>query len=352
LPDAKSLKRLTQQLSPLIADSSNGFGGCLARQDPLRIAQRFASNHVSELERGDLLRLGRSFLMLSCGLLATMAALGSNNLWAQTSTAEPLPPLPHAKEIHLKHVLVIGETKGFEHDSISDAMAAVYNMGKESGLWDTTMRTDTELLTKKDLGRNAKNLNYFDLIVFASTTGELDMDDSQKKDMMSFIHDDGKGFVGIHAALDTNYKWPEYGEMIGGWFNEHPWFTFNAPIINEAPDFPAVRHFPKEFVKYDEIYQPKEWSRDKVNVLLSLDPTRLNYENNPRIHRTDHDFAVAWSKMYGKGRVFYSTFGHTEESWDDPDVRKMYFEAIKWALWLTDGSTASHPRPATSDQAH
>jgi hypothetical protein len=101
-------------------------------------------------------------------------------------------------------------------------------------------------------------------------------------------------------------------------------------------------------VKYDEIYQPKAWSRDKVNVLLSLDPNRLNYANNPRVHRTDHDFPVAWSKMYGKGRVFYSTLGHTEESWVDPDVRKMYFEAIRWALWMTDGSTASHPRPASA----
>jgi type 1 glutamine amidotransferase len=255
-----------------------------------------------------------------------------------------VPPPPHAKQIHLKHVLVIGETKGFEHDSISAAMAAVFNMGQESGLWDTTMRTDVELLTKKDLGRNAKNLNYFDLLVFASTTGELDMDASQKQDMLSFIHDDGKGFVGIHAALDTNYTWPEYGEMIGGWFDQHPWGTFNAPIVNEDPSFPAVRHFPHAFVKYDEIYQPKEWSRDKVNVLLSLDPAKLDYENNPRIHRADHDFPVAWSKMYGKGRVFYSTLGHTEESWQDPDIRKMYFEAIKWALGMTEGSTASHER--------
>jgi len=127
---------------------------------------------------------------------------------AQTQPAvNPLiPPAPHAKQIHLKHVLVIGETKGFEHDSVPNAMAAVFNMGHESGLWDTTLRTDTELLTKKDLGRNAKNLNYFDLIVFTSTTGELDMDDSQKQDMLSFIKEDGKGFVGIHAALDTNYK--------------------------------------------------------------------------------------------------------------------------------------------------
>ncbi len=299
------------------------------------------------------MRLGRCLLIFACGLFTSIAAIQGVRARAQSPAGDVLPPIPHTKQIHLKHVLVIGQTKGFEHDSISDAMAAIFNMGKESGLWDTMIRTDTELLTKKDLGhRNAKNLDYFDLIVFASTTGELDMDDSQKKDMLSFIHDDGKGFVGIHAALDTNYNWPEYGEMIGGWFDQHPWMTFNAPIVNEDPDFPAVRHFPKSFVKYDEIYQPKAWSRDKVNVLLSLDPDKLDYTNNPRVHRTDHDFAVAWSKMYGKGRVFYSTLGHTEESWDDPDIRKMYFEAIRWALWMTDGSTASHPRPASSAQAH
>jgi type 1 glutamine amidotransferase len=286
------------------------------------------------------------FPTLACGLMIGCAALMSNCTWAQSQSGDALPPAPHSKQIHLKHVLVISQTKGFEHDSISAAMSTIYDLGKESGLWDTTLRTDTELLTKKKLENNAKNLDYFDLIVFASTTGELDMDASQKQDMLSFIHDDGKGFVGIHAALDTNYKWPEYGEMIGGWFDEHPWSTFNAPIVNEDPDFPAVRHFPKAFVKYDEIYQPKAWSRDKVNVLLSLDPGRLDY-NNPRVHRADHDFPVAWSKMYGKGRVFYSTLGHTEESWNDPDIRKMYFEAIRWALWMTDGNTATHARPVS-----
>ncbi|MGI8959096.1 MAG: ThuA domain-containing protein [Bryobacteraceae bacterium] len=247
----------------------------------------------------------------------------------------------------MKHILVIGETKGWEHDSISDAMANIWKMGHDTKLWEATLRTDTELITKKNINQiknlNVKNLSYFDALVFASTTAELDMDDSQKHDMMSFIKDDGKGFVGIHAAMDTFYKWPEYGEMIGGWFDEHPWTTFNAPIIVEDSAFPAVRHFPSAFVKRDEIYQAKAWSRDKVNVLLSLDSAKLDY-NNPRVHRQDHDFAVAWSKMYGKGRVFYSTLGHTKESWDDPDIQKMYFEAVKWTLGMTEGSTASHPR--------
>ena len=256
-------------------------------------------------------------------------------------------PPPHAKQIHLKHILVISQTKGWEHDSIPNGMAAIYDMGHDSGLWDTMLRTDTELITKKSLKLNGKNLDYFDALIFLSTTDELDLDDSQKQDMMSFIKEDGKGFVGIHAALDTNFKWPEYGEMIGGWFDQHPWGTFNAPIINEDPSFPAVSHFPKAFVKYDEIYQPKAWSRDKVNVLLSLDPAKLDY-SAPNIHRMDHDFAVAWTKSYGKGRVFYSTLGHTEESWDDPDIRKVYFEAIKWVLGMTEGSTAPHPRPQES----
>lgn len=308
---------------------------------------RFSTSR-SDISRRRSLRI----FAMTCGVMAAAFFLQAGRASAQSADANPLPPPPHAKTIHLKHVLVIGETKGYEHDSTTDAMVAVYELGKESGLWDTTIRTDTELLTKKPLQRNGKSLDYFDLIVFANTTGELDMDASQKQDMMSFIKDDGKGFVGIHAALDTNHTWPEYGDMIGGWFDEHPWGTFNAPIINEDPSFPAVHHFPARFIKYDEIYQPKDWSRDKVNVLLSLDASRLDYSNNPRIHRTDHDFAVAWAKMYGKGRVFYSTLGHTEESWSDPDIRKMYFEAIKWALWMTDGSTASHPSPATATQSH
>ena len=84
-------------------------------------------------------------------------------------------------------------------------------------------------------------------------------------------------------------------------------------------------------------------ARDKVNVLLRLDETKLKY-GDKRIKREDRDFAVAWAKMYGKGRVFYSTLGHTNESWSDPDVKTMYAEAIKWALGLTDGSTESHAR--------
>jgi uncharacterized protein len=260
---------------------------------------------------------------------------------AATPRPAPVPP-PKA----LRRILVVGAALGWQHESIPDGMAMVWNLGHESGLWEAYLRTDYGLLTKGNAGTNAKNLDAFDALVFVNTTGEMPLDAAQKRDLLSFVHDDGKGFVGVHAALDANYRWPEYGEMLGGWFDEHPWMTFDAPIVREDDKFPATRHFPRAFVKHDEIYQAKSWSRDKVNVLLRLDESKLNYENNPRVHRADRDFGVAWAKMYGKGRVFYSTLGHTPESFEDPDVKTMYFEAIKWALGLTEGSTAPHSRPA------
>jgi type 1 glutamine amidotransferase len=257
------------------------------------------------------------------------------------------PPAPASPAAVRKTILVLGATKGFQHDSVSDAMVAIHQMGKDSGMWDAYLRTDYQWITKGDPGANGKNLTKFDALVFVNTTGAMELTAAQKNDLLSYVRDDGKGFVGVHAALDANYDWPDYAEMIGGWFDEHPWNTFEAPIVLEDPTFPAVRHLPRAFVKRDEIYQAKQWSRDKVNVLLRLDETKLAYDNNARVHRADHDFAVAWSKMYGKGRVFYSTLGHTNEAWSDPDVRTMYFEAVKWVLGLTEGSTTPHPKPAS-----
>ena len=102
-------------------------------------------------------------------------------------------------------------------------------------------------LTKKKLEFNAKNLNDFDAVLFY-TGGTLEMDDQQKADFLSFIHDDGKGFIGIHSATITFTNWPEYGEMIGGYFDEHPWGTFDAPIIVEDPEFPGMSQWPHSFV--------------------------------------------------------------------------------------------------------
>jgi len=242
-----------------------------------------------------------------------------------------------------KKLLVIGEEKGYRHESISHGMATIERLGRETGLWDTFIRTDTEPLTKKKLEFNAKNLNDFDAVLFY-TGGDLEMDDQQKADFLSFIRDDGKGFIGVHSATITFTHWPEFGEMIGGYFDEHPWGTFNAPIIVEDPKFPGMEQWPHDFWFTDEIYQEKNFSREKCRVLMRLDPSKLDL-TNPKVHRADHDFAVTWAKMYGKGRVYYSTLGHREESWDRPEIQKMYIEAIKWAMGLVDADVTPRPIP-------
>jgi uncharacterized protein len=245
-----------------------------------------------------------------------------------------------------KHLLVIGEEKGYRHESVSHAMATIERLGRQTGLWDTTIRTDTEALTKKKLEYNAKNLTNFDAVLFF-TGGDLEMDAQQKADFLSFIHDDGKGFIGIHSAAITFTKWPEFVDMVGGTFDEHPWGTFDAPIIVEDPKFPGMQQWPHAFTLRDEIYQMKSFSRDKVHVLMSLDASKLDLAN-PKIHRPDHDFAVTWAKMYGKGRVYYSTLGHPEENWDDPRLQQMYVEAIKWAMGLVDADIAPSQLPVST----
>ena len=274
------------------------------------------------------------------GLMVVAAALAQN-----------IPPLK-------KRLLVIGEEKGFRHEAISHAMVTIERLGRETGSWDTYIRTDTEPITKKKLEYNAKNLNDFDAVLFY-TGGTLEMDEQQKADFLSFIHDDGKGFIGVHSASITFTKWPEFGEMLGGYFDEHPWGTFDAPILVEDPAFPGMSQWPKAFVLKDEIYQVKDFSRDKVRVLMRLDPNKLDL-NNSRVHRKDHDFAVTWAKTYGKGRGYYSTLGHVEQNWDDPRLQKMYVEAIKWAMGLVVadatpraivGDSKSVPREHLNDAA-
>src|SRR5689334_20380265 len=242
-----------------------------------------------------------------------------------------------------KRLLAIGEEKGYRHDAVSHALATIERLGRETGLWDTFIRTDTEALTKQKLEYNAKNLNDFDAVLFY-TGGDLEMDAEQKAALLSFVHDDGKGFIGVHSATITFTDWPEYGEMIGGYFDEHPWGTFDAPIVVEDPAFPGMKQWPKSFVWKDEIYQLKDFSRDKVRVLMRLESSKLDL-NNPRVHRQDRDFAVTWAKTYGKGRVFYSSLGHVEANWDKPELQKMFVEAIQWAMRLVNGDATPRRLP-------
>lgn len=247
-----------------------------------------------------------------------------------------------------KKLLVIGEEKGYRHEAVTHAMVTIERLGRDTGSWDTVIRTDTEALTKTKLEYNARTLNDFDAVLFY-TGGTLEMDDQKKADFMSFVHDDGKGFIGIHSAAITFTQWPAYGEMLGGYFDEHPWNTFDAPIVIEDAAFPGMQSFAPAFTLTDEIYQIKMFSRANTRVLMRLDPSRLDLKN-PRVHRTDQDFAVAWAKMYGKGRVFYSTLGHVEANWDRPEMQAMVTGAIKWALGLVDADVTPRRAPSGANR--
>jgi uncharacterized protein len=256
------------------------------------------------------------------------------------------PPRP-------KRLLAWADTlTSYQHDSISHGLSVIERLGRESGAYDTFIRTDSQWITKQPIpepARHTHNLNDFDAILFFGTGDNLNA--QQKKDLLSFIKEDGKGFVGAHTGDDAFFDWPEFAEMIGGWFDNHPWNVFDAPVIVEQPDFPAMKAFPLRFTMRDEIYEHKNFERGKVRVLASLDSSKLDY-SKPNIHRQDRDFPVAWAKMYGKGRVFYSTFGHGDEAWDNAMVQKMYLEAIRWSMRLTgDDVTPGAPTPPAAGKS-
>ena len=242
----------------------------------------------------------------------------------------------------MKRLLVLGEEKGYRHEAVSHALATIERLGRESGLWDTTIRTDTEALTKKKLEYNAKNLNDFDAVLFY-TGGTLEMDDQQKADFLSFIHDDGKGFIGVHSATITFTEWPEYGEMIGGYFDEHPWGTFDAPIIVEDPTFPGMRQWPSAFVLQTRSTRCRNYSRDKVRVLMRLDAQARSEQPKSPPQRSGFCRNVG-QDVWQRARVLLHARPR-RQNWDDPRMQKMYVEAIKWAMGLVDADVTPRPLP-------
>jgi uncharacterized protein len=241
-----------------------------------------------------------------------------------------------------KVVLAWADTRNgiAQHDSVSHALAVIERLGYESGLYDTYIRTDSNIISKRPLTTDGKpasggpSLSNADAIFFLGHR-EVELNAGQKADLLSFVKDDGRGFVAAHTATTAFLDWPEFGELIGARYDGHPWNTADGSVINEDPAFPATKHFPAVFNFTDEFYQAREFSRDASRVLLRLDVSKMPASSE--LHRTDGDFPLAWAKTYGKGRVFYSALGHAASTWDNPDVYHMYFEALKWSLGLTDG---------------
>lgn len=247
-----------------------------------------------------------------------------------------------------KRVLAWADTRNgqAQHEFTSHALAVIERLGYESGAFDTTIRTDSHIVAmqpKKTTGEPASggpSLSNVDAIFFIGHR-DVPIDDQQKAELLAFVRDQGKGFVATHQALTALDNWPAFGELMGGRYDGHPWGVAAGSVINEAPDFPATKHFPPAFTMTDEFYQPKDFARDKVRVLLRLDVSKMPPNANLRLKE---GLPLAWAKTYGKGRVFYSSIGHDARTWDDRDVGQMYLEAIKWALGLTEGDVAPRPQ--------
>jgi type 1 glutamine amidotransferase len=228
-----------------------------------------------------------------------------------------------------------------QHDFTSHALAIVERLGYESGLWDTYIRTDSNIVantafkTDGSPASGGPSLSNVDGIFFLGHR-EIDIAPKQKEELLAFVRN-GHGFVAAHTGLTAFESWPEFGEMIGAQYQGHA-YTGPAKVINEEPSFPMVKHLPAQFEYTDEFYQAKTFSRDKIDVLLRLDTASVPANAVAK----DGDYPLVWAKKYGEGRVFYGSFSHATELWDRRDIQLMYLEAIKWSLGLTEAEPVPH----------
>lgn len=228
-------------------------------------------------------------------------------------------------------ILVITESKGFVHsvvkrpkpEELCTVEKALIELGKKTGAFEAVVTQDSRNAI------NEENLKQYAAVYFY-TTGELPLSDTQKADLLQFIRS-GKGFAGNHCATDTFYKWAEYGNMIGGYFDGHPWHE-KIKVIVEDKNHPASKPFGDTFEITDEIYQFKgPYDRTKLHVLMKMDTNSVKKEGK----RQDKDYALAWTKDYGKGRVFYSAFGHREEVWKDERFLAHMLGGLKYAMGVS-----------------
>ena len=228
-----------------------------------------------------------------------------------------------SKNMPTLKVLMLTHSAGFKHDCLPVAEKSIRELGKKSGVYEATVIEDCSIV-------NADNLKRYDVLIFC-TTGELPMSEEQKFALIDFVKS-GKGFVGIHNATDTFYKFPQYGEMLGGYFSGHPW-TQKVVVRVEDKNHPSTKHLKPSFEVFDEIYTFKNWSRKWTHVLISLDNSSVDLSKG---NREDNDYAMAWCHNYGKGRVFYTGFGHPKELWQEEWFQKHLLEGIRWVAGIVD----------------
>jgi cytochrome c len=224
-----------------------------------------------------------------------------------TGCAERAPDSP-------PRVLVFSKTVGYRHESIGPAQAALLRMAT-----DSRMIVDTT----EDASRISEaSLRGYDAVVFLHTTGNV-LDRAQEVDLQRYIQAGG-GFVGVHAAADAEYDWRWYGRLVGGYFQSHP-ETQRARLRVRDASHGSTAHLPATWERTDEWYNFKRLA-DSLHVLLTLDESSYTGgENGP-------EHPAAWYHEFDGGRAWYTTLGHTTESWSDSLFLRHVRGGISYAI--------------------
>ena len=242
---------------------------------------------------------------------ALMACFGGAIAWPFAAWAQQQP----------QRILYCTHSAGYRHDAIPLSQTILRQLGKDSGLFDVTATEDMAELTAERLARYAAVMFY--------TTGELPMSDAQKAALLDFVRS-GRGFLGAHCATDTFYEWPDYRELIGGYFDGHPWHQ-SVRIDVADPSSSLVSFLGRSFEIKDEIYQIRDFDERASHVLLRLDPASVDLSREG-VHRRSYGWPLAWTRSYGRGRVFYTALGHEQAVWQDAGFQRLLLNAIRWSM--------------------
>lgn len=267
-------------------------------------------------------RVGAAALALCTGLGGGGVAVA-----AQTEVQ------PQAKP-QTASVLVFSKTAGFRHDSIPDGIAAIEKLGAGNG-FSVDATEDAAAFTDDNLAR-------YDAVVWLSTTGDV-LNDEQQAAFERYVGNGG-GYAGVHAASDTEYDWPWYGDLVGAYFASHPHIQ-QATVKVEDPKHPSTRGLKKDWVRTDEWYNYRDNPRQDVHVLAALDES--SYEGGTM----SGDHPIAWCHETSGGRSWYTGGGHTKESYSEKDFLRHLAGGIRYAAGLDKGdcSVPEDGRPADSD---
>ena len=217
-------------------------------------------------------------------------------------------------------VLYLTHSAGYRHAVIPASREILQRIGAKAG-FEVTASEDVAVFSAANLQRTGAVMFF--------TSGELPMSAAQKAAFTDFVRAGG-GFLGVHSATDTFYKWGEYQKLIGGYFNEHPW---HRSVRIEVADrsSPLVGFLGPSFTISDEIYQIADFDDRGSHVLLRLDPTSVDLKADG-VHPRSYGWPLAWTRSYGEGRVFYTALGHEEAVWRDPRYQQMLRSAVLWAM--------------------